>query len=228
VRFKSVAGIVLALAIAGCDETGTQMVITQANIRVVHGSPDAPDFDVAVDEQTVARDLSYTDASEYLRVNPGDRTVHVRAASTTLDATSVDLTALGDTSYTIIALNRVAQIESIILTDSPIAPESGHARVRLVHAAPSATTVDVYVTAPTANLATATPTVTGLTFRASSTYQSIPAGSYRVRVTAAGTRTVLLDVPTVPIIAGQIRTVVALDAPGGGPPFALKLLSDAR
>ena len=227
-RFKSIAGIVLALAIAGCDETGTQMVITQANIRVVHGSPDAPDFDVAVDDQTVARDLSYTDASDYLQVNPGDRTVHVRAASSTLDATSVSLTALGDTSYTIIALNRVAQIESIVLTDSPVAPETGQARLRLVHAAPSATTVDIYVTAPTADLATATPTVAGLSFRGSSTYQSVLAGTYRVRVTSAGTRNVLLNVPNVPIVAGQIRTVVALDAPGGGPPFALKLLSDTR
>ena len=227
-RFKSIAGIVLALAIAGCDETGTQMVITQANIRVVHGSPDAPDFDVAVDDQTVARDLSYTDASDYLQVNPGDRTVHVRAASSTLDATSVSLTALGDTSYTIIALNRVAQIESIVLTDSPVAPETGQARLRLVHAAPSATTVDIYVTAPTADLNTATPTVAGLSFRGSSTYQSVPAGTYRVRVTSAGTRNVLLNVTNVPIVAGQIRTVVALDAPGGGPPFALKLLSDSR
>ena len=136
-RFKSVAGIVLALAIAGCNEDGTQVAISQANVRVVHGSPDAPAFDVAVDEQTVARDLFYTNASEYLQVNPGDRTVHVRAASTTTDATSVDLTMLGDTSYTIIALNRVAQIESVVLTDNPTLPETGQARVRLVHAAPS-------------------------------------------------------------------------------------------
>ncbi|MGH7461080.1 MAG: DUF4397 domain-containing protein [Longimicrobiales bacterium] len=226
-RFKPVAGIVLALAIAGCDETGTQISITRANIRVVHGSPDAPDFDVAVDGRTVVRDLAYTDASDYVQVTPGERTVQVRAASTTTDATSVSINASGDTSYTVIALNRVALIESLVLTDNPTLPPVGNARVRLVHAAPSASTFDIYLTTPTADLATATPTVASLSFRASSTYLPIPAGTYRLRITSAGTKIVALDVPAVPIAGGQIVTALALDAEGGGPPFTLRLLPDA-
>ena len=53
-----------------------------------------------------------------------------------------------------------------------------------------------------------------------------PAGSYQIRVTPTGSRTVAIDSGTVALTAGQIRTVVAVDNSGGGSPFGAIILKD--
>jgi hypothetical protein len=86
--------------------------------------------------------------------------------------------------------------------------------------------VDVYVTAPGADLATATPALTGVEFGDASDYLEVPAGDYQVRVTPAGTKTVAIDSGALTLSGGQVRTVIAVDAPGGGAPFDFLVLAD--
>jgi hypothetical protein len=86
--------------------------------------------------------------------------------------------------------------------------------------------VDIYVTAPGADLEAATPALTGVPFGAASDYLTVPAGDYQVRVTPAGTKIVAIDSGTLALAAGQVRTVIAVDSPGGGAPFDFLLLAD--
>ena len=83
-----------------------------------------------------------------------------------------------------------------------------------------------HVTSTTADIATATPTLANVPFRAASGYLEVPAGTYRVRITSAGTKAVAIDVNNVALTAGQVRTAVAVDAPGGGAPLGAILLAD--
>jgi hypothetical protein len=86
--------------------------------------------------------------------------------------------------------------------------------------------VDIYVTAPGADLQVATPTLTNVPFGAASDYLEIPAGDYQLRVTPAGSKTVVIDSGMQNLAAGQLRTVIAVDGTGGGAPFGLLLLAD--
>ena len=45
-------------------------------------------------------------------------------------------------------------------------------------------------------------------------------------MTPAGTKTVVIDSGTLTLSSGQVRTAIAVDAPGGGAPFDLLLLQD--
>jgi hypothetical protein len=47
-----------------------------------------------------------------------------------------------------------------------------------------------------------------------------------VRVTSAGTKTVVIDSGTLTLSSGQVRTAIAVDAAGGGAPFDLLVLED--
>jgi hypothetical protein len=219
--------LLATLAVSACDDdSDVTAPATIAQLRVVHASPDAPNVDVLVDNTAALTNVAYKAASTYLQVPSGSRNLKVRATGTT--TVVIDQTATLDqgSAYTVIATGRVASIAPLVLTDDQTNPAAGNVRVRLVHASPTAGNVDIYVTGPTADITTATPTLANVGFRVASNYLEVPAGTYRVRVTPAGTKTVAIDVNNVALTAGQVRTAVAVDAPGGGAPLGAILLAD--
>jgi hypothetical protein len=205
------------------DNTGPE---GESRVRVVHASPDAPDVDVLVDDAEVLSDVPYLAASGYLEVAPGARNLKVNAAGTTTTVIDADVTLTDGTDYTVIASGPVAQIAPLVLEDDNAAPAAGNVKVRAVHGAPSAPAVDIYITAPGADLQAETPALTGVEFGDASGYIEAPAGDYQVRVTPAGTKTVVIDSGTLTLQSGQVRTAIAVDATGGGAPFDLLLLAD--
>jgi hypothetical protein len=225
-RFTQLA-LVLAVALgaAACDDDSTSPD-SEARVRVVHGSPDAPNVDVLIDGAAVLDDVPFGAASAYLPVEAGDREFQVRAAGTSTAVINDDQDFDDGSDYTVIASGLLANISALALADDNSAPAAGQIKLRVVHGAPSAPAVDVYVTAPGADLNAATPTLSNVPFRAASDYLQVPAGSYQVRVTVAGTKTVAIDTEALALSAGQVRTAIALDAPGGGAPFSALLLAD--
>jgi len=219
--------LLATLAISACDDdSDVTAPATTAQLRVVHASPDAPNVDVLVDNSAALTNVAYKAASTYLQVPSGSRNLKVRATGTTTVVIDQTATLNQGSAYTVIATGRVASIAPLVLTDDQTNPATGNVRVRLVHASPTAGNVDIYVTAPTADIATATPTLANVAFRVASNYLEVPAGTYRVRVTPAGTKTIAIDVNNIALTAGQVRTAVAVDAPGGGAPLSAILLAD--
>lgn len=218
---------VAAVGLAACSDDNDPIAPIQATaqVRVVHGSPDAPAVDVLVDDATALTSVPYRAASGFLEVASGTRRFRVRAAGTTTTVIDANVPLEQDGSYTVIATGLLAGIQPLVIRDTLTAPASGQVKVRVVHGAPAAGLVDVYVTAPGASLATATPVLTDVPFRGVSNYLSVAAGTYQIRVTPANTTTVAIDA-TVTLTAGQIRTIVATDAPGGGSPLGAVVLVD--
>ena len=156
----------------------------------------------------------------------GDRNLKVNAAGTTTTVIDADVTLTDGADYTVIASGLVDAIEPIVLEDDNSAPAAGNVKVRAIHGAPSAPAVDIYVTAPDADLATEIPALGDVEFGDVADYVEAPAGDYQVRVTLAGTKTVVIDSGALTLSSGQVRTAIAVDAPGGGAPFDLLLLQD--
>lgn len=212
---------------AACDDdddnTGPE---GEARIRVVHASPDAPEVDVLLDDTEVLSDVPYLVASGYLETSAGDHNLKVNAAGTTTTVIDADATLADGTDYTVIASGLLAEIAPIVLEDDNSTPAAGNVRVRAIHGAPSAPAVDVYVTAPEADLSAATPVLTNVAFGDVAPYLEVPAGDYQVRVTPAGTKIVVIDSGALTLASGQVRTAIAVDAPGGGAPFDLLVLAD--
>ena len=226
-NLKLGAVLVAALAFTACDNDDDPIApAATAGLRVVHASPDAPNVDVLVDGTAALTNVPFKTASAYLDVPIGARNLRVRGTGTTANVIDANTTLADGKFYTVLATGRLATIAPLVLEDNLTNPAAGNIKLRLVHASPTAGNVDIYVTAPGADIATANPTLPNVAFRTASAYLEVPAGTYRVRITPAGSKTVAIDVNNVVLTAGQIRTAVAVDAPGGGTPLGAILLVD--
>jgi hypothetical protein len=226
-KFKLMTLLLAATALtAACDDDDNTGPEGEARVRVVHASPDAPSVDVLLDDAKVLSDVPYLAASDYLAASADDHNLKVNAAGTATTVIDADVTLADGTDYTVIASGLVAEITPIVLVDDNSTPAAGNARVRAIHGAPGAPAVDIYVTAPGADLEAAVPVLTGVAFGDVADYLEVPAGDYQVRVTPAGTKVVAIDSGALTLESGQVRTAIAVDAPGGGAPFDILLLAD--
>lgn len=194
-----------ALAIGGT-------AFADANVRVIHASPDAPAVDVLVNGGNVP---AFTNFSFGQAVGP----VSVPGGSYDIDVVptggmppgviDVDGLALMDnTDYTIAAIDTLANISPLVLVDDNTL-DPNNARIRFVHASPNAPAVDI-------TLSDGTVLFAGTEFgnAASEGYLSVPGGSYDLQVRLAGTDTVVLDLPGIGVNNNTVYSVFALGLVG--------------
>ncbi|GAA0418732.1 hypothetical protein GCM10009133_28890 [Cocleimonas flava] len=198
----------------------------RARLRVVHASADAPPVDISVDGSEVLSDVPFGVGSDYLEILGDSYNIDVAAAANSASVINADLTFDSQMDYTIAAVNSLNNIEPIVLLDDNQPPDAGNVKVRLIHAAPSAGLVDIYITAPDADINSISPTISNFDFKDNSDYLEVVAGDYQVRITLATTKTVAIDTGTLSLDDGQIRTAFAVDPVPGSADFGVILLAD--
>ncbi len=221
-RKFSVPALTLGLlAVAGCDvfeDDDDDVLVQTASFQVLHASSDAPPVNVIVDGSTLAAGANFKDGTGFNAVEAGTYTVQVDGILPAGPAPvigPVDLTLEADTETTIIAIDNVADIAPLIITNPRTPVPAGSIRATVVHASPvaqaAATQVDVFVTAPGADLAASAPLGT-FSFGETLGPVEVPAGDYQIRVTPAGTPgTVVFDSGTQPLPDGFNGVFVAVD-----------------
>jgi hypothetical protein len=217
--------IAAAALSAGCSDDNSSPQ-GDGRLRIVHASPDAPDLDVVLDGDTVATDIAYLGSTDYLRLSAAGHVLQISDANAATTLIDQDVTVADGTDYTMIVGDTLADIAGVVLTDDNRTPPAGTIRIRAVHGAPSAGPVDVYVTEPGADLTLTSPAASNVAFGQVLPYVTTNAGSYQVRVTPTGTKDVVIDSGALTLESGQVRTVIAIEATGGGPPFDFLVLND--
>lgn len=195
---------------------------TPADVRVVHAVPDAPAVDVFVNDPTAAMapaipNLAYTEiapgADAYVSLDAGINNVLVTEAGNpgfiAIPATDLDLAA--GQQYTAYATGTLGGGIEAFITEDDDRPIATEARVRILHLSPSAGLVDIYVTAPGADITELDPTFAGVDFRQETGYVSLAEGSYDVTVTLADTKDVAIGPATLPLSNGGVYTAAARD-----------------
>jgi hypothetical protein len=199
-----------------------------ARVRVLNALTSAPSVDFLVDGQVAASTIPFGGASSYSSLPFGSHRLQIRASATgtSLIDFSRDLTSEG--AFSLVPAPGLGQSGALFIPDDPT-PVAAQARFRVVHVAAAPGPVAVYITSPTADLPSTTPVIQTLAFGAASAYVSLPPGTYRVRITPlTSPGTVLLDTGGVIVGGGAVRTLLLTDAPGGGLPPNLSIVSDAN
>ena len=186
----------------------------EAQVRVAHLSPDAPNVDVSVNGQPAAalQNVPYGTISPYLPLPAGSQQVTVYPAGDTSQPvidTPVDLAAGG--AYTIGAVGLVSDgsLRAQVYQDDLTPPAQGDAKLRVVHASPDAGPVDVVP-------AGGAPLVSGLQFPNASPYAQVPEGTYTLNVNAAGTNTTAISVPNATVASGGVYSAFAVGTASAG------------
>jgi hypothetical protein len=153
------------LMLAACDSNDDDPLpvappTPSTTVQVLHASPDAPAVNVFVDGAEALSGVDYKDSSGWTTLDEGTYSIEVQGILPGDNATVIgpaDLTFAADTINTIVALNSVLAIEPLVLTQPDTPVTAGAARVWVLHAANNVQElvggpVDVYVTAPGADL----------------------------------------------------------------------------
>ena len=219
--------LLAAAALSGaCSDDDNTAPEGQGRLRIVHASPDAPDLDVVVDGDTVATGITYLGSTDYLQLSAGGHVMQLSETNTSTTVIDQDVTVADNADYTVIVANTLNEIEALVLTDDNNTPPAGTIRVRAVHGAKAAGAVDIYVTDPGTDLTLTSPVASNVLFGQALPYVEANAGTYQVRVTPTGSKDVIIDSGALTLVNGQVRTVIAVEAAGGGEPFNFLVLDD--
>ena len=205
-----------------------------AALRAFHASPDAPAVDIAVNDNFVAplvEDFTFAQVAGYVPVAEANYNVKVTGANDPgFIAIDRDVTLAAGQFYDVLAVGPLASIEPLVLNDDPRVVNT-HAKVRIVHASPTAQDVDIYVAAPGTDITAIDPAFSNVPFKGNTNYVALPADAdgepYEVTVVPAGTTTPAIGPAPFTFFNGDVATVVARDAEGGGGPLNVIVTNDA-
>jgi hypothetical protein len=183
--------------------------------------------------------LPAPNTANYSAILTGDRSLVIKkTADTTVTVASFTLTIAQGVDRSVYAIGGAgggAVTAFSIADDNATAPAAGQVRIRVVNMSPVAGAIDAFVTAPNADLSTATPVASGVGLQSASAYVNIGAlSTYQFRAVPAGTApanrgaSVLVSItPSSPLLsAGTGRTFVVADKAAGGAPVTAFVLTD--
>jgi hypothetical protein len=191
----------------GDDSLDDRADIADPKVRLVHAVPLGPNVTLYRNDVAAAPESSnvpYLGATNYFDVDSGNATWAVRTTTGNASIGSQTFDASRGNKYTLVAVPAASSLTEVIAIRDPynrsLANDDAHLRV--VNAAFNAPDVDVYVTQPTIDIATVGPNFSSIDYRAvqpasgSDSTEFEGATDYRIRVTIAGTKTVIFDTTT--------------------------------
>src|SRR2546423_639174 len=176
---------------------------------------------------TTPSTLPSPSTANYSAILSGDRSMVLKkTADTSVTVATIAFTVGDNTDYTVYATggNGGTAVTNFITTDPNPVPTASQVEVVIINMSPSAGGLDVFVTAPNADLAAATPTASNVAYRAAS-YLVLAPATYQVRAVPAGTAaaarstSVVLTINNVALAGGTGRTIVIADRAAGGTPL---------
>ncbi len=197
------SAVLLFAACSDDDESITQPTPqSNSSVLVIHASPDAPGVDLLVDNNVAGTGLTFPNNTGYLTVNSGTRNIKVNVSGTSTTVIEANLDLSADANYSVFAIDEVSQITALVVQDDLTPPASGNAHVRFLHLSPDAPAVDITLTDGTVVFG-------NNSFKDFTTFTPLTAGSYDLQVRAAGTSTVVLQLPGIVLEDGKIYSVFA-------------------
>ncbi|ELB2775601.1 DUF4397 domain-containing protein [Vibrio parahaemolyticus] len=220
--------MVAALGLSACGSDSD--TIEYSNLQAVHASSDAPLANVWINDKPSLKGVDYGMGSGYMKLREGMNSIQVDVqlpsdeTATVIPKTELDLDS--DLNYNVFVIGDAYgspnPVEPLVVTRSADSmADANSLDVQVVHAASGVPAVDLYVTEPGADLASATPLI-NLAYKASTDVLNIPAGEYQVRLAVGDS--VAFDSGTISLAANSNLTIAAIGTGDSNSTSPVKLL----
>ena len=222
------------LLLVGCEHVQGYSPVSL--VRVIDASYNAPALNVYVAGNLVASNLGQGQITPYgtFPPSPSAKIVVTSTQDTNpLVSTTGTLQASQSSSALITDINASYQVT--LLEDQSTPAPSGHSEFRVLNQAPSTGPIDVYFLAGTTatDYAAAKPVITSLAVGATSGYVTIPSSTLYMVIVAAGTTltttsTSIYVSAALPLVGGEVRTVLVVDPLVTSQPVQVYMATDAN
>ena len=186
--------LLAALALAGCKINSINYFPPHpASVRVLNLIPDSPPLDVSVEGTVQFANLAFQGITGYQSYDNQitNFTVSVPGASNALLNFTVNLS--GNQPYSLVLTGSMDAPLGTLLAEFENSGTTGNAQVSVFNGAINQSTVDIYVTAPGADLTNLNPNFFGVGYGGNSRNLTFPGGTYQLRVTPNGAKGILYD-----------------------------------
>jgi hypothetical protein len=189
---------------------------TKAQVRLVNASAGYSQLDLQVDGQLRQGQVPYGGSDGYVEIDPGKASSSITSAGSATTLLSFTPALSEKKYYSVLAFGAAGALRQMLLDENIGAPDTNKALLRVVNVSPDAGALDVYLTAPTDLLPNVVAVQTAVAYGVQGNYTLVNSGTWRLRITAAGSKTdVRLDVPVVVLASKQISTLVLTASKGG-------------
>jgi hypothetical protein len=207
----ALATVLLAM-VAGCNlKSGGYNTTSPPKVRFFNASPDLGTVDATIGTVPAVGLLGYETFSTYRTASTGTQPISVTLSGTTTQVLQTTQTFENGQRFSYIVFGRTGAPRDLLLSDSVELPGGGNVKLRLVNATLEQPLIDVYVTNPGQDLATVSPTITGIASGSASDFIERNSGSSEIRVTPSGSKTVLYDSGQVTLSDRNAYSLVAYD-----------------
>jgi hypothetical protein len=218
----SAASLTGSLLLSGCQTVSGSSAVSQ--LRIIDASYNAPSLNFYVEGAVLAGNLGQGSITSYATLKPTNNAL-----------VKVNTSLLGGTSQSALISDLSANYQVTVLKDQSTPAPSGHSDFRMLNQAPSTGAVDVYFLAGTSDtvFATAKPVIIGLPVGATSGYVTIPSSTLYMVIVPTGTTladnvTTIYTSAALPLVGGEVRTVLIVDPELSTEPVVVYVANDVN
>ena len=223
-RILFTASCLAALVLIGCGKSGGGSG-GNAQIRVFNAFLEAPALNVTVAGTVLSPSLPFQGLTQYQGVNSGSQTFTVTVVGSTVPLVNATTTIGSGANYSYIVYGPSTAVGALLAVDGFTDPGSGFFAVRAINAAAGAGPIDVYLTAPGADLTNAAPVLSNVTYGSVTNFLSVATGAtFEIRITPTGTKQIIYD-STPKAFPERSGTAIVAYSKGGGTLVNVALLN---
>lgn len=188
-----------------------------AQVRLLNATQSYAQLDLTVNDKTINSKIAYATVGDYGGVDTANTATRVLESSVGTSVSATTPTLAGGTNYTYVSYGFAGAVRTSLLEESQAAADANKAKLIVLNLAPDAGSLDVYVTATGDALDTATPLTANLTGGASSGFNLINSGTFRIRVTGYSKKgeDLRLDIPSITFDSTSVNWVILTSTTSG-------------